>query len=75
MDFTLNFYTAFYLLLGQNPANVFTNFGQIFTHIFTTAIFLNTFKAYLMKQNRLLHTKWAAMRLGTGLNDLNIVLV
>jgi hypothetical protein len=40
MDFALNFYTTFYLFIGQNPANVFTNFGQQFyTHFYYSDFF------------------------------------
>jgi hypothetical protein len=44
MDFALNFYTTFYLFIGQNPANVFTNFGQ---HFYTHFYYSDFFKYFL----------------------------
>jgi hypothetical protein len=56
VDFTLNFYTTFYLFIGQNPANVFTNFGQHFYTHFYYSDFLNIFfKGIPDDKNRLLH--------------------
>jgi hypothetical protein len=63
MNFTLNFYTAFYLFSKPKPRERFTDFRQFYTH-FLQQIFSKIFKG-IPDENKTTSPKWVAVRLGT----------